>query len=94
MDRQSEQKHSFQTCISGNGGCQPEPSSCQNSGPLSSQHLNEHKDDLRPASRVAEDADAREIGPCDAILGYEIIDGRERLIWGKAPDYPWAEIKQ
>jgi hypothetical protein len=56
--------------------------------------LNEHKDDLRPASRVAEDADAREIGPCDAILGYEIIDGRERLIWGKAPDYPWAEIKQ
>ena len=92
MDRPNEQKHNFQTYTSGKYGYQPELSSSQNSYPLSSQLGSEHADDLGPASRVAQDVNAREIGPCDAILGYEIINGREHLIWGKAPDYPWADI--
>jgi len=45
-------------------------------------------------TQIAQDANEHEIGPCDAILGYEIVDGRERLIWGKPPDYPWAEMQE
>ncbi len=33
-----------------------------------------------------------EIDSCDTILGYEIVDGREKLIWGKSPNMPWAKI--
>jgi hypothetical protein len=92
MDRQNRRKRSSQTCISGKYDCQPEPFPAQSSSLLSSQLVNAHADDPRPASQVAQDVSVREIGPYDAILGYEIVNGRERLIWGKAPDYPWAEI--
>lgn len=92
MAHQNKQSYNAQTGISGNADYQQESASPRTLDPSPSQIQNAYAGDLGPASRSAPNVAVPEIGPCDTILGYEIVDGRERLIWGPAPDMPWAVV--
>jgi hypothetical protein len=90
MALQSTQSYNVQTCISGSGDYQRQSSSLQ-MFPLSLSELQVvGADEPGPASQAAPKSESFEIVACQSILGYEIVDGRERLMWGKAPDMPWG----
>jgi hypothetical protein len=90
MALQNEQNCNVQTYISGNGDYLRESFPPQTSCLPPSQIQNTYGDDLRPANRVALDVKVPENDSYDTILGVEIVNGQERIIWGKAPDLPWA----
>jgi hypothetical protein len=90
MALRNEQNCNVQTCISGNGDYLRESSSLQTSHLSLSQIQNTYGDDPRPANRVALGVKEPETDSYNTILGVEIVNGQERIIWGKAPDLPWA----
>jgi hypothetical protein len=83
MALQNEQSGNAQICNPESADYQPE-SSPQKTPDLSpSQTLSICAGVRHPASPIAQGAVSYEIDPCgDTILGYEIVDGRERCIWG------------
>jgi hypothetical protein len=94
MALQSGRNCSAQICNSESAGYQPRFCPQQKSDPSPSQTQSKSADDQDQANPVAQGAVWYEIDPSGpSIIGYEIVNGRERHIWGRCHNMPWAEIK-